>query len=102
MKDYLLLIIGMFLVTYLPRLIPLTLLSRKKMSSKMEEFLLYIPYTSLSILLIRGIITSGEAMRLPTILGILVSGFVSYLKGNLIVSVLMGILTAFISINLMA
>ena len=100
MRDYLILILGMFAVTYLPRLIPLTVLTDKEVGSKMKQFLLYIPYTSLSILIIRGIITASNDMRLPTILGILMSGVVAYLKGNLVFSVLMGIFTAFVSINL--
>lgn len=102
MKDYFTLILGMFVVTYLPRLIPLTLLTSKKVSKKMEQFLLYVPYTSLSILIIRGIITESSSMKLPTILGILVSGALAYGKGNLVISVAMGILTAFITLNIMA
>lgn len=100
MRDYLVLILGMFAVTYLPRLIPLTVLTNRKVGPKMERFLLCIPYTSLSILIIRGMITASNDMRLPTILGILVSGVVAYLKGNLVFSVLIGIFTAFVSINL--
>ena len=102
MNNYFTLILGMFLVTYLPRLIPLTLLTSKKVSPKMEQFLLYVPYTSLSILIIRGIITESSEMKLPTILGILVSGAVAYRKGNLVISVIMGIFTAFITLNIIA
>lgn len=102
MKDYFTLILGMFAVTYLPRLLPLTILTNKKVGPKLEQFLLYVPYTSLSILVIRGIITASNDMRLPTIFGIIISGALAYLKGSLVFSVLMGILTAFISINLLA
>lgn len=100
MSDYLTLILGMFAVTYLPRLIPLTVLTNRKVGPKMEQFLLCVPYTSLSILIIRGIITASNDMRLSTILSILVSGIVAYLKGNLVLSVLIGIFTAFLTINL--
>ena len=41
-------------------------------------------------------------MKLPTILGILVSGAVAYRKGNLVISVIMGIFTAFITLNIIA
>lgn len=102
MDNYFTLILGMFVVTYLPRLIPLTVLTSKKVSNKMEQFLLYVPYTSLSILIIRGIITESSQMKLPTILGILVSGAVAYRKGNLVISVIMGIFTAFITLNIIA
>lgn len=102
MKNYFLLIFGMSIATYLPRLIPLTVLTNRKVSLKMEQFLLYVPYTSLSILIIRGIITESSNMKLPTILGILVSGAVAYKKSNLVFSVIMGIFTAFIILNLRA
>lgn len=99
LKNYLLLILGMAIVTYLPRLIPLVFLSSKEVSLKMKRFLLYIPYTSLSILIIRGIITSSSNLKIATAVGIFISGLVSYSKGNLVVSVLMGIGAAFITIN---
>lgn len=85
MKNYLPLIIAMTLVTYLPRLMPLMLLSNRKVNKHIKQFLLYIPYTSLSILIIRGIITSAA--------------IISYIKGNLVLSVLAGILLSFLTIN---
>ncbi|WP_132983035.1 AzlD domain-containing protein [Tissierella praeacuta] len=75
----------MTLVTYLPRLMPLMLLSNRKVNKYIKQFLLYIPYTSLSILIIRGIITSAA--------------IISYIKGNLVLSVLAGILLSFLTIN---
>lgn len=77
--------IAMTLVTYLPRLMPLMLLSNRKVNKHIKQFLLYIPYTSLSILIIRGIITAAA--------------IISYIKGNLVLSVLAGILLSFLTIN---
>lgn len=99
MKSYLPLIIGMTLVTYIPRLAPLVLLNNKKMNKKIEEFLRYIPYTSLSILIIRGIITSSDKMMIPTIMGVGIAAIISYIKGNLVLAVLAGILLSFLAIN---
>lgn len=96
MKSYLPLIIGMTLVTYIPRLIPLVVLSNKKMNKNIEEFLRYIPYTSLSILIIRGIITASDGMRMATIAGVGIAAIISYIKGNLVLSVLAGILLSFL------
>lgn len=96
MKSYLTLIIGMTLVTYIPRLIPLVVLSNKKMNKNIEEFLRYIPYTSLSILIIRGIITASDGMRMATIAGVGIAAIISYIKGNLVLSVLAGILLSFL------
>lgn len=99
MKSYLPLIIGMTLVTYIPRLAPLVLLNNKKMNKRIEEFLRYIPYTSLSILIIRGIITSSDKMMIPTIMGVGIAAIISYIKGNLVLAVLAGILLSFLAIN---
>ena len=99
MNNYIPLIIGMALVTYIPRFLPLVILSEDMVKPKMRQFLQYIPYTSLSILLIRGIITSSPDMRIPTIVGIAMSAFMAYFKGNLVLSVLSGIFAAFIIIN---
>lgn len=99
MKSYLPLIIGMTLVTYIPRLAPLVLLNNKKMNKRIEEFLRYIPYTSLSILIIRGIITSSDKMMIPTIMGVGIAAIISYIKGNLVLAVLAAIFLSFLVIN---
>ena len=100
MSNYLPLIIGMGLVTFIPRMIPLVFLTKKELSPRAKQFLLYIPYTSLSILIIRGILTSSQELMLPTIIGIAVSGLVAYFKSNLVLSVSAGILATFIIISL--
>lgn len=100
MKSYLPLIIGMGLVTYIPRLLPLMFLSNKKMDKKLEEFLGYIPYTSLSILLVRGITTASHEMMIPTIMGVGAAAIIAYIKGNLVLSVLAGIVLSFLVISI--
>lgn len=99
--TYLPLILGMAMVTYIPRLIPLVLLKNIGSNKRFLSFLTFIPYTSLSILIIRGILTSDDSMRLPTIIGIITAGIIAYVQDRLILSVLAGILAAFISINVL-
>lgn len=101
MNNYIPLILGMALVTYIPRFIPLMILSDKKVNPKLKSFLQYIPYTSLSILIIRGIITSSSEMRIPTILGIGVAGLIAYYRESLVLAVLGGIFVSFIGINIL-
>jgi branched-subunit amino acid transport protein len=96
LKGYLPVIIGMALVTYLPRVIPLMALKDRKIEGKMKRFLQYIPYTSLSVLIIRGILTSSQEMIIPTILGISAAALAAYLKGNLLLSVFAGILVSYL------
>lgn len=99
MKNYLPLIIGMGLATYIPRLVPLLFLTDKEVNPKLRRFLQYIPYTSLTILIIRGIVTADPDMILPTIAGIALAGIVSYFKSNLVLSVIVSIAASFIIIN---
>lgn len=97
--DYLPLILGMTIVTYLPRLLPLLFLTKRDLNPKLDRFLQYIPYTSLSILIVRGVLTSSIDMLLPSLLGITIAGLISYFKSNLILSVVASILVSFIAIN---
>lgn len=96
MKSYLLLIIGMMLVTYLPRLIPLLIMTERPLHLLLRRFLLYIPYTALSAIIVRGIMQATPDMKLPTLAGIIVAGICSWFKGGLILSVFISIIAVFI------
>lgn len=61
--DYLLLLTGMGLVTYLPRWIPLFFLTRRKLPSKIVDWLDLIPAAILSALLIPALVTGGEPLQ---------------------------------------
>lgn len=100
MKSLIPLILGMGLVTFIPRVFPLLVLTDKKTNKKFKEFLTFIPYTSLSILIIKGIITANDEMKIPTIVGITVSALIAYIQGSLVLSIFGGIVSSFIAINL--
>ena len=100
MTNYLTLILGMTLVTYIPRYLPLNLLSELDLNPNIITFLTYIPYTSLSLLVIWGLLTSSKEMFFATLVGILVAGLVSWVKGSLVTSVLLGILGSFLVLQL--
>ena len=57
--EYLLLIIGMGLVTYLPRWVPLFFLSRRELPAWFVEWLDLIPAAILSALLLPELVTTG-------------------------------------------
>jgi len=99
MNSYLPVIFGMALVTYLPRLLPLMLLQKLKLRPSMMRFLQLVPYSSLSILIVRGILTSDPDMVPAAIAGIGVAGALAYWKGNLVLSVLSGIAVSFLVIT---
>ncbi|NLY72737.1 MAG: AzlD domain-containing protein [Tissierellia bacterium] len=96
MNNYLVLVLGMALVTYLPRLLPLYLLSDKTIGRRFARFLSYIPYTSLSILIVRGVISADKDMLLASLGGIFLAGYLSYKTNSLILSVLSAIGLAFV------
>lgn len=62
--DYLLLVLGMGIVTYLPRYIPLMLLSRRPLPEWMRQWLDFIPAAVLSALILPALVTTGEPRHL--------------------------------------
>lgn len=63
-QDYILLCLGMGLVTYLPRWVPLVALSRRSLPSWLEEWLDLIPAAILSALILPALVTTGEPREL--------------------------------------
>jgi branched-subunit amino acid transport protein len=53
----------MALVTYIPRVIPLTLLSNKKLSPFLKNFLYFIPFAVLGALIFPSMLSSTGDMR---------------------------------------
>lgn len=62
--DYVLLLAGMGLVTYVPRWLPLYFLTRYRLSGFFVKWLELIPASILSALLLPVLITSGDPRRL--------------------------------------
>lgn len=62
--DYLYILIGMGLVTYIPRWLPLVFLSRLRLPAWFEEWLDLIPAAILSALILPILITTGEPRHL--------------------------------------
>lgn len=63
-NEYLILLVGMGCVTYLPRWAPLYFLSQRKMPSWFVEWLSLIPAAILSALLLPALVTAGEPRQL--------------------------------------
>lgn len=58
MLKYILLVIGMGLVTYIPRMLPMVLLNGVKLPNRLRTFLSLIPYAALGALIFPGILSS--------------------------------------------
>ena len=98
MNNVFIIIIGMMVVTYIPRLVPFYLVSDKKLPKVVDRFLQYVPYAALGALIIPGAITSVQGSYLAAILGLTFAGVYSYLKGGVIVSIVGAITIAYITL----
>ena len=63
-NEYILMVIGMGLVTFIPRWVPFFLLSDRKLPGWLVEWLDLIPAAILSALLLPALITTGEPRRI--------------------------------------
>ena len=91
----LILVAGMMLVTYIPRLIPLILTDKMKFGSKFEKFLKLIPYTAMSALIFPGVFTV-DVNPLVGIVGGAVAGLLAWFKCPVMVCVLAAIAADFL------
>ena len=55
--EIIFLILGMAVVTYIPRAIPAVLIDKMKFGPKIEKFLKLIPYTAMAALIFPGVLT---------------------------------------------
>ena len=86
-----LIVIGMTLVTYIPRALPAVFLDRIKPGPKVERFLNLIPYTAMAALIFPGVLTVDAAQPLIGILGGLAALLLAWRRCPLIVCVLAAI-----------
>ncbi|HZW02935.1 MAG TPA: AzlD domain-containing protein [Anaerolineaceae bacterium] len=63
-KILFLTILGMLAVTYLPRLLPVWLLSGRKLPAVVETWLRYVPAAVLAALLVPGVVVADGALNL--------------------------------------
>ena len=96
MTDQILLILGMMAVTYLPRLLPLMVLSQHPLSPALQRFLRSIPYTALGVLIVRGIMDAPTAIQTATIVCVGAAALCAWLREGLMTSVIVSILAAFL------
>lgn len=86
------LILGMSLVTYIPRALPAVVIEHLRFSPKTEKFLRLIPYTAMAALIFPGVITVDATRPEIGIVGGIVAGALAWLKCPVIVCVIAAIL----------
>lgn len=96
MSDVMWIVIGMMVVTYIPRLLPFLLISGKELPPKVSQFLNYVPYATLGALIIPGAISAIPDLPLAAGAGLLFAAVYSYVKGGMIVSVVGGITATYV------
>lgn len=82
-RDIYLMILGMTLVTYLPRVLPAFLMGRIRLNARVEHFLQLIPYTAMTAL-----VFSVDANPVLGVVGAAVAGGLAWKKCPIIVCVL--------------
>lgn len=100
MKSYFLLIIGMAIVTFVPRLLPFVLISKKSINPTLKRFLNYIPYTTLGALILPDVFKSIPDHPEAVWGGMATALILSWWKGNIVLSVLTSVAVSFFIIQL--
>ncbi len=93
--DYLLLILGMALVTYIPRAIPAVLMDRLSFGGRVEKFLKLIPYTAMAALIFPGVF-AVDSNPVVGIVGGAVAAFLAWRKQPVMTCVLAAIAADFL------
>lgn len=86
-------IIGMSIVTLLPRLIPILIVGRANFPKWMNRFLSAIPYAALGALIFPGILSVDQEKPMLGLIGGLVAIILAYLRLHVLLVIAGAILT---------
>lgn len=86
-------ILGMSIVTVLPRLIPILIVGRAAFPKWMNRFLAAIPYAALGALIFPGILSIDQANPMMGLIGGLVAIVLAYLRLHVLLVIAGAILT---------
>jgi len=84
----LILIIGMGIVTYIPRILPAVLIGKIKFNKNIEKFLSLIPYTAMAALIFPGVLSVDEGNLSIGLIGAFVAVILSWIKMPIILVVI--------------
>lgn len=86
-------VLGMSMVTLLPRLIPILIVGRVSFPKWMNRFLSAIPYAALGALIFPGILSVDKGNPLFGLIGGLVAVILAYLRLHVLIVIAGAILT---------
>lgn len=95
MNKIILLILGMMLVTYIPRLLPFMIMSKQNLPQGIRKFLIFIPSAALGALIIPGVFSAIPEKPVASLVGIGFACVYSWYKGGIIIPVLGSIAAGF-------
>lgn len=90
-REHLLLIFGMALVTFIPRVLPAVLIEKMKFGPRMEKFLRLIPYTAMTALVFPGFLSVDPERMEIGLLGAAAAAALAWKRCPVIVCVLAAI-----------
>jgi len=96
MSKIMVLILGMMLVTYLPRVLSFYIVQRLNFSPQIKKSLTYIPYAALGAMIIPDGFTAIEGHPFISVLSLCVVIILSSIKESLFLSVVGSVLFAYI------
>ncbi|MCD7034880.1 AzlD domain-containing protein [Metabacillus sp. GX 13764] len=91
-SEVILIIVGMAAVTYLPRMIPLVVLSRLALPPFVQNVLKNVPFAILGALILPGVLQTKGGIWFG-IIGSLVAFFAAYLGANVVIVVFSAIVS---------
>lgn len=89
-------ILIMAIVTYLIRVLPLTLIRKEIKNKTIRSFLFYVPYVTLSVMTFPAILTATQHV-LSAAIGFIAAIFFAYRRGSLIQVACMACLAVFVT-----
>lgn len=96
MSNIMMIVFGMTVVTYVPRVVPFFVFSGKELPIRLKMFLEFVPYTALGALIIPGAIGAIPDEPLISSFGLIFAIIYSYIKGDIIISVIGSIAVVYI------
>lgn len=86
-------------VTIIPKVLPLFFLRGKTFNKKLMTFFKIVPFTSMTVLILKEMLEVDASGKLMVIVTIAISSLVSYITENMVLTVFASIITTFIYIN---
>jgi branched-subunit amino acid transport protein len=87
-------VLGLVVVTYLPRLLPFAFLRADKLPARWRSLLGHIPHAALGALLIPGCLDGVAGQPVPSLIGMLAAAVVLWFKPNILLAMAAAVLAA--------